>query len=135
MKYEIKNGEVSWTSPLAPVSKKNSQQIFYKWSQKKQKQVPFIAPSKQYKVYEHNAMLLCPRITIKVPVNVKCLFYMPTHRKCDLVNMLEAIDDVLVKRGILEDDNYTVIVSHDGSRVLYDKDNPRTEVYISEAKE
>ena len=135
MKYEIKEGAVSWTIPIAPVSKKNSQQIFYKWSQKRQKQVPFIAPSKQYKVYEHNAMLLCPKITIKVPVNVKCLFYMPTHRKCDLVNMLEAIDDVLVKRGILEDDNYTVIVSHDGSRVLYDKDNPRTEVYISEAKE
>ena len=134
-KYEIRDGAVSWTIPLAPVSKKNSQQIFYKWSQKKKKEVPFIAPSKQYKVYEHIAMLLCPRITIKVPVNVKCLFYMPTHRKCDLVNMLEAIDDVLVKRGILEDDNYTVIVSHDGSRVLYDKDNPRTEVYISEAKE
>lgn len=135
MKYEIKDGAVSWTIPIAPVSKKNSQQIFYRWSQKRQKQVPFIAPSKQYKVYEHNAMLLCPKITIKVPVNVKCLFYMPTHRKCDLANMLEAIDDVLVKRGILEDDNYTVIVSHDGSRVLYDKDNPRTEVYISEAKE
>lgn len=25
-----------------------------------------------------------------------------------------------------------VIVSHDGSRVLYDKDNPRTEVYIAD---
>lgn len=29
------------------------------------------------------------------------------------------------------DDNSQIIVSHDGSRVLYDKDNPRTEVTIS----
>ena len=78
-------------------------------------------------------MILTPKITIDKTVNVKCLFYMPTHRLCDLVNLLEAIDDILVKRGILKDDNYTVIASHDGSRVYYDKNNPRTEVYISEA--
>lgn len=127
---------VSFTIHLPPVSKKNSQQILYKWSAKKQKQVPFIAPSRQYKTYEHNAMILCPRIKITPePVNVKCLFYMPTHRKCDLVNLLEAIDDVLVKRGIIEDDNYSVIASHDGSRVLHDPNNPRTEVCISSFEE
>ena len=47
-----------------------------------------------------------------------------------MTNLLEAIDDVMVKAGLLEDDNYTVIESHDGSRVLYDKYNPRTEVFI-----
>jgi len=58
---------------------------------------------------------------------------MPTRRKCDLSNMLEALDDVLVKYGLLEDDNYTIVESHDGSRVLYDKENPRTEVYITKS--
>ena len=47
-------------------------------------------------------------------------------------NLLEAIDDILVYAGTLADDNSSIIVSHDGSRVLYDKDNPRTEVYISQ---
>lgn len=56
---------------------------------------------------------------------------MPTKRKCDLVNMLEAIDDVMVKAGLIEDDNYSIVVSHDGSRVLYDKNAPRTEIEIT----
>lgn len=68
---------------------------------------------------------------IDSPCNVKCLFYMPTRRKCDLTNMLEAIDDVMVKAGLFADDNFTIIESHDGSRILYDKENPRTEVYIT----
>lgn len=55
---------------------------------------------------------------------------MPTKRLCDLTNMLEAIDDVMVKAGLLKDDNYKIIAAHDGSRVLYDKSNPRTEVCI-----
>jgi Holliday junction resolvase RusA-like endonuclease len=59
---------------------------------------------------------------------------MGTHRKCDLTNLLEAIDDVLVKAGVIEDDNYTIIASHDGSRVHYDKENPRTEIIITEVK-
>ena len=65
----------------------------------------------------------------------KCLSYMPTKRLCDLTNMLEAVDDVMVKAGLLKDDNYKIIVSHDGSRVLYDKANPRTEVYIERTDE
>ena len=55
---------------------------------------------------------------------------MPTRRIVDLTNLEEAIDDILVKYGVLKDDNSRILVSHDGSRVLYDKDNPRTEVTI-----
>ena len=72
---------------------------------------------------------------IDYPVNIKCLFYMPTKRRCDLTNLLEAIDDIMVKAGLLKDDNYTIIEGHDGSRVLYDKDNPRTEIEITKMKE
>lgn len=88
-------------------------------------------PSAKYKEYEREAMMFIPKgQTIDFPVNVQCLFYMPTKRRCDLTNLLEAVDDVMVKAGLLADDNFTVIASHDGSRVFYDKENPRTEIVI-----
>lgn len=121
---------IEFVIPLPPVSKKNSQRIMIN----RQSGKPFIMPSDQYKRYEWEAAFYIPRgVHINEPVNVKCLFYMPTRRKCDLTNLLEAIDDVMVKAGLLADDNYTVIESHDGSRVLYDKERPRTEVYITPA--
>lgn len=120
---------IKFTIPLAPISKKNSQQILINRATGK----PFIMPSKKYKEYESAAMWYIPkRIYINAPCNIKCLFYMPTKRRVDLTNLLEAIDDTMVKAGLLADDNYTVIQSHDGSRVLYDKSRPRTEVYITE---
>nr|DAO16253.1 MAG TPA: Endodeoxyribonuclease RusA [Caudoviricetes sp.] len=123
---------IKFTVPLTPVSKKNNQQIAINKATGR----PFVVPSKKYKEYEKNALWFIPRKQkpIDEPVNVKCLFYMPTHRRCDLTNMLEAIDDVMVVGGLLADDNYRIIESHDGSRVLYDKENPRTEVYIEWSK-
>ena len=119
---------IQFTIPLAPISKKNSQQILRNPRTGK----PFIVPSKKYKEYEEAARWFLPKIpTITTAVNVKCLFYMPTHRKCDLTNMLEAVDDILVGASVLQDDNFTIVQSHDGSRVLYDKEHPRTEVYIT----
>ena len=116
------------TIPIPPITKKNSQRILTNNKTRKM----FIAPSEQYKQYEQKALWLIPkRETIDTPVNVKCLFYMPTKRKCDLTNLLEAVDDILVKARVLADDNYTIIESHDGSRVYYDKENPRTEIYIT----
>lgn len=118
---------IAFTVPLIPISKKNSQQILTNRATGR----PFIMPSKKYKDYEKAAAKYIPKgVFINAPVNIKCLFYMPTKRRVDLTNLLEAIDDVMVKAGLLADDDFTVIESHDGSRVLYDKDNPRTEVYI-----
>lgn len=57
---------------------------------------------------------------------------MPTRRRCDLPNHIEAIHDILVKANILADDNYTIIASVDGSRVVYDRERPRTEITIEE---
>lgn len=120
------------TVPLAPITKKNHQEIMH--SSKTGK--PFVMPSRQYRDYEAKAAWYCKRARvqrpIEDPVEVKCLFYMPTRRRVDLTNLLESIDDVLVRAGVLKDDHSGIIVSHDGSRVLYDKDNPRTEVFISE---
>lgn len=118
---------INFTVPLTPISKKNSQQILTNKATGR----PFIMPSKKFKDYEKDAARYIPKgVFINAPVNIKCLFYMPTKRRVDLTNLLEAIDDVMVKAGLLADDDFTVIESHDGSRVLFDKENPRTEVYI-----
>lgn len=61
--------------------------------------------------------------------------YTGTRHKKDDLNLYEALDDILVKEKILEDDNRSIIRSRDGSRVLYDKDNPRAEIYIYDYKE
>lgn len=119
------------TIPLDPRTKKNSQQIILV------KGRPMIFPSKKYKEYEKACKEYLPYMEdpINFPVNIKCVYYMATKRRCDLTNLLEATDDILVHYEVLEDDNYNIIVSHDGSRVLYDKDNPRTEILIEPIEE
>ena len=114
------------TINLPPITKKNHQQIVRAGDR------VIVVPSKQYKRYEKDAAWMLPQLGIDHPVNVQCLFYMPTHRKCDLTNLLEAVDDVMVKAGTIADDNFHIVAGHDGSRVLYDKDNPRTEITITD---
>ena len=91
-----------------------------------------IIPSKLYKQYEKDCKQYLHKVDkpIDYPVNVKCLFYLPSRRRADLTNYLECIDDVLTKYGVLLDDNYNIVVGHDGSRMCYFKDYPHTEVYI-----
>lgn len=119
------------TIPIAPRTKKNSQRIVIAHNR------PLIMPSKLYKDYEKACGEYVPRLKepISCKVNVKCLYFMPTRRKCDLNNLLEATTDMLVHYKVVEDDNYTIIASHDGSRVYYDKENPRTEIYIKKIDE
>jgi Holliday junction resolvase RusA-like endonuclease len=115
------------TIPITPITKKNHQQII------KAKGHYMVIPSKQYRQYEKDCGAFLnplPFTCIEQPVNVKCLFYMPTRRRVDLVNLEESICDVLVKYGILADDNSNIVASMDGSRVLYDKENSRTEIEI-----
>ena len=57
---------------------------------------------------------------------------MRTHRRVDLVNLLEATCDILVDANVIADDNSGIVAGHDGSRVKYDKDNPRVEITITE---
>lgn len=63
-------------------------------------------------------------------MNVQCVFYMPTRRRCDLVNLLESVCDILVRAGVLADDNCRVVAAHDGSCVRLDRENPRVEIDI-----
>jgi Holliday junction resolvase RusA-like endonuclease len=122
--------EVCYVIKLPPITKKNSQQILTNHKTGR----PFIMPSAKYKQYEKEAAwFLKPRPPrpIECAVNIKCLFYLPTRRRCDLTNLLEAVDDLLVHAGIIADDHYGIVESHDGSRCFVDKDNPRTEITIT----
>ena len=49
----------------------------------------------------------------------------------DAVNLLQAVCDILVKYNVIADDNSNIIASFDGTRVLYDKEKPRTEITIT----
>lgn len=113
---------------VAPRTKKNSQQIV------KIKNRYLIIPSKAYKQYEKDCKPFMPLLDepINKPLNVKCLYYMPTRRRCDLNNLLEATTDILTHYKVIEDDNFHIVTSHDGSRVYYDKEHPRTEIYITD---
>lgn len=119
---------MNFTIPLAPITKKNSQRILINQGTKK----PFIAQSEKYKEYEKACAYFIKGKGLKIdyPVTVKCIYYMPTKRRVDLLNLLAATHDILVKYEVLADDNSGIIYSVDGSRVLYDKDNPRTEIEI-----
>ena len=120
---------LTYTLYGSPRTKKNSQQIRRTAAGR-----PFVAPSKAFAEYERSclAQIKTPYRPVSAAVNVKCVYYMPDKRKVDLVNLLEATCDILVKAGVLADDCAAVVAAHDGSRVLLDRKNPRVEIEITE---
>lgn len=125
----MEGNKMHLTLGIAPVTKKNHQQIIQCNGR------PLVIPSKEYKQYEKDCAAFIPQMpfqTFDCPVNVECVYYMPTRRRVDLTNLLQSTLDVLVKYGILLDDNSNIVASMDGSKVLYDKENPRTEIEITE---
>lgn len=112
--------------PIEPVTKKNHSQVVMI------KGRPIVLPSKPYQEYEKKCKHYMPNIeTISYPINLECHFYKGTHRKCDITNLLQAVCDILVKYGVIVDDNYSIVASVDGTFVSYDKENPRTEIHIT----
>ena len=131
----------TYISPLDPRTKKNSQMIAgtgvhcpYCGKPKKQ----FIRQGKANQAYTVKAyphLRPKPEAPINTPVHIKYLFYMGTRRKVDKLNLQAAADDLLVLTDIIKDDNASIVKSHDGTRVRYDKENPRTEIYIYDFEE
>ena len=118
-----------------PRTKKNSARIL-----KSRSGGRFVAPSKAYVDYETGCLrqIKRPHSPISARVNVRCVYYMKTARRVDLANLIEATTDILVKlvkARVLEDDNSKIVAAHDGSRVDYDKQNPRAEIWIEEMEE
>ena len=122
--------DLLWCATLkgAPKTKKNHQRILNGRNGK-----PFVAPSKEFLVYQEQCLwqIKTPQRAISEAVNVKAVYYMPNRRRVDLVNLLEATCDILVKAGVLDDDRATIVAAHDGSRVLLDRQNPRVEIEIT----
>lgn len=113
---------------VIPRTKKNSQQIIFA------KGRYMVIPSKAYKQFERDCLkqiMAIYRQKIDKPINIKATFYMPTKRRVDLTNLLEAVDDMLVKAEVIKDDNRDIIAGHDRSRVYYDKENPHIEIEIT----
>ena len=122
------NPIISFTIPINPMTKKNSQQIF--WNKKINR--PFITQSERYKNYEKEACNFIPKIEtpIDYPVRVKATYYRGSRHLVDINNLNQALHDIMVKYELLKDDNYNIVASVDGTRVYYDKDNARTLVEI-----
>jgi len=115
--------------PLLTRPKKNSQRMAFNRRTGK----PIIVQSKQYLSFERDCGYFLKRFArhIGTPVNLKCTFYVPDRRRRDLVNLLNAIQDVLVKYDVIVDDNYNIVESTDGSRVLYEKGREETIITIT----
>lgn len=112
-----------------PATKKNSMQIF---KNKKTGQA-FLTQSDRYKDYAKDcARQITSKYKLKVdyPINLKCVYYRKTKHRVDLTNLLAATCDILTDCGVIADDNCKIVVSHDGSRVDFDKENPRVEIEI-----
>lgn len=131
---------ISFTLYIAPRTKKNHSRIVTLKNGRR-----FLRPSKQYEEFEKEmwyALMYAPtyfddetnidytKLNIDYPINLKCVFYKDKNYKSDLCGYLQAIQDCLVKYGVLADDNDKIIKSVDGSRCEVDKDNPRIEIEI-----
>ncbi len=119
-----------------PITKKNHGRIIQK-RLGNGKTIPIMLPSEAYAKYEQQCKQFMPILDkpIDYPVNLKCTFYMQTKRKCDITNLLQAVCDILVKYKVIDDDNYTIISSIDGTNVQYDKENPKTIIEITKKED
>lgn len=119
--------------PIQCRSKKNSQQILYNKKTRK----PFISQGELYKQFEIECgyFLNRYRYNIDYPINLKCTFIVPDRRKRDIVNLLNAIQDILVKYNVIADDNYNIVASVDGSRIIYKKGQKETIIEINKMED
>ena len=121
---------IKFTLPIRPVTKKNSGQIITVGG------FPRLIPSKQYLQFEKDCQPYFKQVLNQIgqiyyPINLQAVFYVETKRRIDLPNLLNAVDDAMVKSELILDDNRDIIASHDGSRVYHDKFNPRIEIEIT----
>lgn len=111
-----------------PRSKKNSQEIVFNRKTGKR----MVIQNKRYTEFEKECKQYMPKLDkpIDYPINLQCKFYVCDARKRDIANYLEAIQDVLVKYKVLEDDNYNIVSSLNGCSMEIDRENSRIEISI-----
>ena len=128
--YTIKKlHEIKFIIPLNPVTKKNHSSIITNKATNRS----MLIPSKQYRQYQKDCgyYVKYKNANIDKPLNIKCLYFMKTHRVVDYSNLLEATMDMLAHYKVIADDNCRIATAHDGTRVYYDKFAPRTEITIT----
>jgi hypothetical protein len=76
-----------------------------------------------------------PAEPISEELHIVYRLYMQTKRRVDDLNLYASLDDLLVTNGIIKDDCISIIRCRDGSRVYYDKAQPRAEIYIYKYRE
>ena len=115
--------------PITPRSKKNSQNIVIN---KKTGRL-MVVQNKVYTQYEKDCKEYMPKLDnpIDYPINLKCCYYVGDARARDIVNFIEATQDILVKYKVLKDDNYNIVASLDGSSMQIDRENPRCVIEIT----
>ena len=117
-----------------PATKKNSQAIKVNWSTGKR----YISQSDRYLAYERDCLWQIGakyKKNIDYPITLKCVYYRKNRKKVDLNNLYSATCDILAAAGVIKDDDFKIVASMDGSRVRFDKDNPRVEIEITKFKE
>lgn len=114
-----------------PVTKKNHCQIIRNRNTGR----PMLIQSPQYRQYEKEFIKqmdenLKGLFDAEIQLHMRALYYFPDRRgKADLVNLIQATQDILQKFGLYNNDSQ--IKSLDGSRIVgIDKDNPRVEIEI-----
>lgn len=120
------------TIPIEPRTKKNSGQMVKTKTGKS-----FLLPSKAFREYQLECGYILKRhsLHLDTPLNIKAVYFMGTRRKVDITNLNSALHDILVHYDVIADDNMRIVLATDGSRVRYDKQNPRTELTITALEE
>lgn len=114
-------------------SLKNSKQIFVN----KRTGKPFITSSSNSKTWQAEAKR---QLTEQFagyqisgyPISIAITCYFGTKRRKDLDNVCGGVMDALVHAGILEDDDVSHVDNIDLSFGGYDKEAPRTEIFLDD---
>lgn len=124
----MQNNPLKFVIEVIPRSKKNSQEIIFNRKTGKR----MVIQNKRYTEFEKECKWFMPKLEkpIDYPINLSCHFYVNDARRRDIANYLEAIQDILVKYKVIEDDNYSIIASLDNCKMEIDRVRPRCEIEI-----
>ena len=124
----MQNSPLKFVIEVIPRSKKNSQEIIFN----KKTGKSLVIKNKRYTEFEKECKWFMPKLEkpIDYPINLSCHFYVNDARRRDIANYLEAIQDILVKYKVIEDDNYSIIASLDNCKMEIDRVRPRCEIEI-----
>lgn len=114
-------------------SKKNGKRIVTN----KKTGKPFMISSERHNNWEKEALVELKNQfkdykIVDYPISVTAVFYNGSLRRKDLDNQISSVLDVMVKAGVLEDDNVKFVDSIQLQYGGLDRENPRSEIFIDD---